>query len=143
MNCPDCECKEGELHLEMCDVERCPFCGCQIVACRCMARMNGYAEYPDELSTDECKSWNFKLEMQGRIPWDGEWPGTAECREYGFWCVPDKGQDGFQYLSCTEDVPGAMADLNQLYRSCVWDRGLKKFTQKPRKPTGMDEWRGY
>ena len=53
----------GELHGACCDVEPCPYCGRQLLTC------------------DHC----FKTPREGdRIPWTGEWPGTAECKEFGW-----------------------------------------------------------
>lgn len=36
--CHDCGVKEGQLHLENCDMERCPHCGGQIISCECAYR---------------------------------------------------------------------------------------------------------
>jgi hypothetical protein len=38
--------------------------------------------------------------------WAGEWPGVAECRERGWFCL-DKSP-------CSPDVPDAVPDLNRL-----------------------------
>lgn len=44
--------------------------------------------------------------------WSGEWPGVAECRELGFWCV----ELGGRFWPCAPDYPGATEDLNRLTR---------------------------
>jgi hypothetical protein len=51
---------------------------------------------------------------------DCPWPGVAECKEKGWYCVewpkgPGKEHPfGRNFWPCTEDYPGAMEDLNRL-----------------------------
>ena len=91
--CYDCSAAVGELHDEGCDVERCPDCGGQMLSCDCAVES-----------------------VHPRIPWNGEWPGVAECREYGFWCYW-----GPPWISCNKDHPEAREDLNRLYKECEWN----------------------
>jgi hypothetical protein len=93
-NCPDCGVKPGELHRLGCDVERCPDCGGQYLMCI----GHDEPEYP-------------------RIPWSGEWPGNAECREFGWWSrfVLEVG-----WIRCADDEPGASEDLNRLSHDATW-----------------------
>jgi hypothetical protein len=39
--CHDCGTKEGQLHVLGCDMERCPFCGNQLISCRCVYKKLG------------------------------------------------------------------------------------------------------
>lgn len=101
--CPDCDVMPGEPHRPGCDVERCSWCGGQAISCDC--------------------------EISG-IPhtvWSGEWPGKAECREYGFYCL---WVDGVGWVRCDKDTPGAVEDLNHLVRVCVWDRDKQKWVPR-------------
>jgi hypothetical protein len=92
--CHDCGAREGELHkLRGCDMERCPFCGGQLISCGCAERwfyptyefgkkpFSGLPEnvYRDGLSEAQCLAWDDALEAQGRIPWI-QWPNLcARC----------------------------------------------------------------
>ena len=40
--CHDCNCREGEFHLPGCDMERCPFCGGQLISCDCCYTQLGF-----------------------------------------------------------------------------------------------------
>jgi hypothetical protein len=136
-NCPCCNVEPGELHLSLCSVERCPFCGGQAMSCGCYARQLGYHEdldCDDEPTDEEWEIWQQKLDMQGRLPWTGEWPGLADCREHNLWCYQDPDHYGnpemnYGHIPCESCHPKAGPDLNRLYRDFVWDRGLKKFVK--------------
>ena len=72
----------------------------------------------DEMYATWCKEWAHR-----RVPWSGEYPGAAECREYGFWCV------GPPWREVPEGVPGAPEDLNRLLSTCRWDQQAQKFVR--------------
>jgi hypothetical protein len=50
--CHDCDVPEGALHQVGCDMERCPFCGGQLISCRCLDRES-----------------EASLQARGRIPY--------------------------------------------------------------------------
>lgn len=96
--CHDCDAAPGEAHEDMCDVARCLHCGEQ----RLMHALTG----------EGCgwKRW-------GQDVWTGEWPGSAECREFG-WFV----RWGPPWIPTTADDPEAMPDLNRLVSEAKWSR---------------------
>jgi hypothetical protein len=53
--------------------------------------------------------------------WTGEWPGDAECREFGWW-VQDRCDEGLGFVPCASGAPGAVEDLGRLSRDAVWSR---------------------
>ena len=91
--CRDCGVKPGETHDGGCDVERCSVCKGQWISC-------GHEDHDPEKSK-----------------WTGLWPGVAECRELGFYCVERPHTHhpvGGWFWPCTKDYPGATEDLNRL-----------------------------
>jgi hypothetical protein len=117
--CPDCGVSSGEVHDHGCDVERCPICKGQLISCKCVYRVNGMdlesleVDHPEVYSKGPTKEMyeTFDLvvqELGGFLPWTGEWPGKAECRDRGWYC-----QEG-AFGPCSSDAPGAMEDLNRL-----------------------------
>jgi hypothetical protein len=99
-SCPDCSAQIGERHNEGCDVERCSICYGQRLLCDC--------DDHDPLAE----------------AWQGEWPGAAECRAYGWWAL--RTDDGWR--PCPPETPGAREDINRLifYRQtgfdCLYER---------------------
>jgi hypothetical protein len=69
-NCPNCGVAPGKHHILDCDVERCPYCGYQLITCPCES------EPP----------------IEDRLPWSGIWPGVEECEEFG-WYTEDGEED--------------------------------------------------
>lgn len=98
-SCPDCDAAAGEVHDDGCAVERCPRCGNQRVSCGCPRRA---------------------VSKFQRQPWSGEWPGLAECREFGWWCL--RNPRGAGYVPVPEGTPGALEDMNRLATEARWDR---------------------
>ena len=80
--CHDCGVREGELHQPGCDMERCPFCGGQLITCNCSYKKLGfehdenkpYCGLPPEIYkgglTEELeKKWEDILTEKGKIPY--------------------------------------------------------------------------
>lgn len=99
-HCPDCGIAPGQRHEEGCDVARCSVCGFQRLSC---AHAEG--------------------EGDGGI-WSGEWPGLAECREFGLYAVFNPV--GGWLTGCSPRDEGAVEDTNTLMRmaargALVWN----------------------
>jgi hypothetical protein len=72
--CGDCGTKEGQLHILGCDMERCPFCGNQLISCQCGYKKLGIDVSPGSwayshgLTEAQQEDWEKLLSHKGRIP---------------------------------------------------------------------------
>jgi hypothetical protein len=85
-NCPDCGAAIGEPHRGACEIERC-------------------------LVTGESRQGCDLAHICVEDVWDGEVPGTAECREYGWW-------------------RGGVPDLMRLRTAGYWDRDARRWVRR-------------
>lgn len=73
--CHDCGAIEGQYHLLGCDMERCPFCGGQLISCYCRYELlnidisPGTWAYKNGLTEEQSVKFEKMLEAEGRIPW--------------------------------------------------------------------------
>lgn len=84
--CHDCDVLEGGIHELGCDMEKCPFCGTQLITCHCVYKMldidcsPGTWAYENGLTDQQEEIWLRLLEASGRIPYI-RWPNI--CRHCG------------------------------------------------------------
>lgn len=120
--CPDCGVRPGKAHEIGCDVERCALCGGQRLSCDCIDDTAKYAAIVEKLG--------------GPLPWTGEWPGIAECREFGLWCHGEPVR-GIGYIPCDPGTLGATEDLNRLEFVMRWDSVARKWVGRGGSPNAM------
>lgn len=136
-NCGDCGIYPGGLHSPGCDMERCPLCGGQIISCNCIYELAGMPM--DRLAIDQPHIYNsgptplmeatFEAAIAangGPLPWNGEYGGSAECREFGFYSYWGQGT----WVRCEATHPNARPDLNRLHTDAKWDRPSRKWVLK-------------
>lgn len=74
-SCHDCGCVEGEIHELGCDMERCPFCGGQLISCTCCYEKlgidvsEGTWAYEHGLTPEQDERWLALVNQAGRIPY--------------------------------------------------------------------------
>lgn len=115
--CPDCQVSTGVPHEDGCDVARCLRFGEQ----RLMHEMSGGRPVVIGLGDGQFAfATPGDVHDCGRDVWAGEWPGVAECWEFGWWAyfVPNGDPS---WRQCGPDDPGAVPDLNRLARDARWD----------------------
>lgn len=91
--CHDCGVAEGHIHKQGCDMERCPFCGGQLISCGCCYRHfypsyeagAKWAKLPKDVyekglpEDQEREWWDVILLAKGRVPYI-VWPNIcARC----------------------------------------------------------------
>ncbi len=110
--CGDCRVEPGTAHDSGCDIARCMKTGQQRIQCD---------------DCDHCESCT--CEPCPDDIWSGEWPGVAECREFGWWCYfgPDYGETG--WIRCAADDPRATPDLSRLMVEARWDSATKRWVK--------------
>lgn len=122
-------------------MERCRACGMQAIACGCVYEVNGIdwetmeETHPDIYRngpTDEMVAKFFE-KYPDRLPWTGEYPGSAECREFGLWCLwgPDMDPPRQGWVSVPPGTPGASENLNRLYSVAEWDVKVGRLVLRP------------
>lgn len=107
--CPDCGVHPWTAHEGGCDVARCLQTGRQRLGCRNFGNP----------AADDC----------GTDVWTGEWPGEAECREFGWYCYQSTGY-ATGWLQCEPDHPGAQPDPNRLHKEAAWDAEAKRWRRR-------------
>lgn len=99
-----CGAREGELHEFDCDMERCPFCGLQLITCRCPFELLGLLEdvapgweaemevMEGGLDEDQMAQWVHILEQKRRVPFICYPVICARCGEFDppLFCVADE-----------------------------------------------------
>ena len=73
--CHDCGAVEGQYHHFGCDMERCPFCGRQLISCHCCYELlgvdvsEGTWTYEHGLTDEQEEKFLEMCEEKGRVPW--------------------------------------------------------------------------
>lgn len=96
--CHDCGAKEGEYHLPGCDMEKCPFCGGQLISCNCYSTLlnidisEGTWAYKHGMTNEQEQEWDKMLKEKGLIPYVQMSVLCELCGEVfpDFFTVPDK-----------------------------------------------------
>ena len=113
--CHDCGVKEGQLHVLGCDMERCPFCGGQLIGCNCRYTMLGFNYdwnkplsglpkeiYENGLPQEMEEKWDVMLNEKGRVPYIFYPNVCARCGEL----MPDlfivSNQEWERYIEISE-----------------------------------------
>src|SRR5262245_181466 len=113
-DCHDCGAHPGEYHRLRCTAERCPRCGGHLLICRWFGCEASGPREP----------WPPPLD--DREVWTGEWPGTPECREFGWYVREEPGKD---LVPCQPGAPGAQPDYRRLLREAEWNRLEKRYVR--------------
>lgn len=112
--CGGCGAAPGVYHRLGCPVERCPYCGGQLLTCLASGCPEADGRTPWPPPHDD------------RETWTGDWPGARECRAFGWYSKLDPGR---RWVPCPPNDGEASEDMNRLYLEADWDRGRKRFVR--------------
>jgi hypothetical protein len=125
------------MHERGCDVEHCALCGMQAIACDCIYEVCNIDvetmehDYPDIYRNGPTPQMTRRFDAViakhgGRLPWSGEWPGVAACRDLDLYARFIRGT----WEKCNKEDPEATEDLNSLPRLARWDRDQRCWIAK-------------
>jgi len=121
--CHDCGIEEGKFHHPGCDMERCPFCGGQLISCDCCYKILGIDmspgtwAYSHGLTKKQEKEWDAKLRAKGLVPYivfpnmcgrcGCLWPDMFRVpNEIWQRYIPIRERDKMLCLSCFQEIVG-------------------------------------
>jgi hypothetical protein len=124
--CHDCEVEEGNIHHLGCDMERCPFCGGQLISCDCCYKQigidvsEGTWAYEHGLTVQQEEQWLKFLELKGRVPYIvfpnmcmrcGQlWPEMFHVDNDRWWAaVPIAKRGGILCMDCFVEIENLIA----------------------------------
>jgi hypothetical protein len=124
-HCPDCGVAPNDPHTDHCDVARCLASGGQRLQCELdVSVLEELFHAPvQKAAPHDC----------GQDVWTGEWPGVAECVEFGWYSYfrePAPGERYGEWVRRDANHRLARADLNRLHLEAVWDPERRRFVQR-------------
>jgi hypothetical protein len=131
--CGGCRVGIGQQHIAGCDIERCAICGSQLIGCDCVYDIAGVHPEPGDFIYENgptSEMWDAYdaevAKLGGPLTWQGHFPGTEECIEFGLF---DRWEEGRGWVPCGPDDDGAGPGLNRLPSVARWDKSLRRWVR--------------